>query len=85
MIGKRKAKKLIELLEKSRVAAKMHNANFSGVHANTVTVNYNDHGFAFGDKVDVTDLIAKETRLYRETWIIDPIDKAIKILEEESE
>jgi hypothetical protein len=47
----------------------------------TASIRYGDRPFPFG--ADITDLVRESTRLWRESWIIGPLDEIIAELEVE--
>lgn len=60
-----KVREIEKLLNEALEAAKMENCHFG---FNTVSNEY-------------TERIVEDTKLYRETWIIHPLRRALKLLE----
>jgi hypothetical protein len=80
-------RKLIELanqMKEIRLAAALNGASFDGLFEPTFIavkdkVLCNTHGD--GGDTAVTDFIRERTRLYRDSWIVGPLDVAIAELE----
>lgn len=65
-LGRRQAYDVLRLLREARESATMKNASFGG----------------FGKEGEKkTKEIKEETRLYRQSWIISPLDRVINQLE----
>ena len=45
----------------------------------TASIHYGDSPSSFG--ADITDLVRESTRIWRESWIIGPLDEIIKELQ----
>lgn len=80
-IGKKKARELLSIAKEARRAATMENMSVSWP-GETVTVsgsvmNDNDKDGEF----QTDDFIRRKTRLYRQSWIISPLDEIIAELE----
>ena len=74
-IRKLKMERIISHLKEVLRSSKMESADFTGI--------------SFGESElpkktqDVTDFIKKTTRLYRMSWIIDPLERIIEEIENE--
>jgi len=58
-----------------RNIATMEKAGFGMPHE--FVLHCDSRGKVFGEPVHVTDFIREQTRLWRETWIIEPLDELI--------
>lgn len=75
--------KIIEELEMAKKAAAMENASFGfpndRIEIKSVHFGDDDRGRT-GDLVHPDEYVKRITRLYRESWIIPPIEHVIEVL-----
>ena len=82
-IGKKQARLLLAELKEARRAATLERASF-GWTGETVSTNNSFRNEEDGLEKP-TDYIRRKTRIYRESWIIGPLDRVIEELERAAE
>lgn len=81
-IGKKEARKLLSIAKEARRSATMENMSVAS-RGETVSVSNS----LTGDKDGIfhtDDFIRDRTRIYRQSWIIEPLDEIIAALEDAS-
>ena len=78
-IGKKQARLLLAELKEARRAATLERASFEFT-GETVRTNGSFAGDEDGAETP-TNYIKRKTRLYRQSWIIEPLDRVIEELE----
>lgn len=72
-------KLLLKLLGEAIRASKMESAGFD--FAGSTVVRYTGEGVATSDHMNETEYIKETTRLYRQSWIIGPLEQIVQVLE----
>lgn len=67
-LGRKEADKLVLQLKQALRSAKMESANFEGMSS------------GIDPKENKTEFIKEETRLYRQSWIVHPLEKVLEQL-----
>ena len=76
-LGKKITRRILARLEEARRSATMENADFDSFNGTAKNL-----GLPVGVN-SFTELVKRETRTYRQSWIIDPIDEVIAVLRAE--
>ena len=82
-IGKKQARLLLAKLKEARRAATLERASFERT-GETVSTGGSFRGDEDGIETP-TNYIRRKTRIYRESWIIGPLDRVIEELERAAE
>ncbi|MFX0132958.1 MAG: hypothetical protein ACFFDN_04860 [Candidatus Hodarchaeota archaeon] len=72
-IRKTKVIEAIRLIEEANKSSKMKNANFEDLFSEKTIIK----------RKEITSFIRDRTKLFRETWIIERLEKALEILKQE--
>jgi len=72
-IRKLEIEKVIREIKEALRSSRMETANFSDMNQKLTILK----------QKEVTEFIKNRTRLYRDAWITAPLERALKILEEE--
>lgn len=75
LIRKSTIKDILKTLKEIRLDSTMKRAGFGSVIGENAPYPKNEH--------EVTTFIKKRTKVWREAWLIEPLDKIIKQLENE--
>lgn len=67
-------REVLELLNRALIDARMERAGFNSIaHEGPLPTT----------EAEVTEFIKERTRIYRESWIISPIQRAINLIEQD--
>ena len=83
-IGKKQARSLLAELKEARRAATLEGASFERASFDFTGETVRTNGSFAGDEDGAetpTNYIKRKTRIYRQSWIIEPLDRVIEELE----
>lgn len=76
-----KKQQVLRLLREARVSATLLHAGFDDIGGSTLVRLSPDGKLRRCEPVNETEYIKERTALYRQSWIIGPLDSAIALIE----